>query len=72
MPGMDSIITLLPSAAEVRAALVPLSRQQIIRLSALSGVPFTTIQKVQRGETADPRLDTVREFLPHLAAVRES
>jgi len=72
MRGMDTMNTSLPSAAEVRAALVPLSRQQILRLSALSGVPFTTVQKVQRGETADPRLDTVRAFLPHLAAVRES
>lgn len=62
--------TLLPSAAEVRAELSGLSRQQLLRLAALSGVPFTTLQKIARGETADPRLDTVREFMPHIVAAR--
>ena len=60
--------TSLPSAAEVRAALQPLTRKQLIRLAALSGVPFTTLQKIARGDTVDPRLDTVREFLPHITA----
>ena len=58
----------IPSSDAVREALQPLSRQQLIRLAGLSGVPFTTLQKIARGETADPRLDTVRSFMPHVAA----
>ena len=58
----------IPSSDAVREALQPLSRQQLIRLASLSGVPFTTLQKIARGETADPRLDTVRCFMPHIKA----
>lgn len=60
----------IPSAADVRAALLPLTRQQLLKLATLSGVPFTTIQKIQRGETTDPRLDTVAEFMPHIPAAQ--
>jgi hypothetical protein len=66
--GCMTSTTSIPSAAEVRAALSPLSRQQLVRLAAMSGVPFTTIQKIARGDTSDPRLDTVRGLLPHIQA----
>lgn len=58
----------IPSAAEVRAMLGPLRRAQIVRLAELSAVSFNTLQKIASGETADPRLDTVRQFLPHIEA----
>lgn len=59
----------IPSAAEVRALLSPLKRAQLVQLADLSGVSFNTIQKIASGETADPRLDTVKQFMPHVAAV---
>jgi hypothetical protein len=40
-------------------------------LSRLSGVPWTTLRKIRDGETPNPRLETVRQFLPHMAAVRD-
>lgn len=60
----------IPSAADVRAALLPLTLRQIERLSGLSGVPATTIYKVRLGETANPGIETVRKFLPHIDAAR--
>jgi predicted transcriptional regulator len=58
--------TTIPSAADVRAKLEPLTNAQLQKLADLSGVPFTTLWKVRAGETKDPRIDTVREFLPHV------
>jgi predicted transcriptional regulator len=57
-----------PSAEQVRAALQPLTLKQIDRLAELSGVPATTIYKIQRAETKNPGVDTVRKFLPHIGA----
>lgn len=53
---------------EVRAALKPLTLKQIDRLGELSGVPPTTLYKIQRGETANPGIETVAKFLPHVSA----
>lgn len=61
----------IPSAEEIRAALSPLSLKQLARLAQLSGVPFTTIYKVKRGETSNPGLETVRQFMPFVRQVRE-
>lgn len=60
--------TSLPSAAEVARQLSRLSNQQLQRLAELSGVPFTTLWKIRASETANPRLDTVGQFLPHVSA----
>ncbi len=59
----------IPSAAQVREALAPLSLKQVDALSRLSGIPATTIYKIQRGETKNPGIETLRGFLPHIAAV---
>jgi predicted transcriptional regulator len=39
-------------------------------LARLSKVPFTTLWKVRSGETENPRIESVRQFLPHLEAAR--
>jgi hypothetical protein len=57
------------SAAEVRKALAPLTVKQLSRLAELSGVPFNTIYKIQRGETKNPGIDTAGAFLPLISAV---
>ena len=56
----------LPTAENVRAWLVPLSRAQLLMLSDLSGVPFGTIWKIKDGQTKDPRIETVRAIAMHL------
>lgn len=42
---------------------------QLGALAQASGVPWTTIYKIQRGETSNPGVETVRKFLPHVADV---
>lgn len=54
----------IPTMDAVRAALAPLTLRELEELAEASGVPFTTIYKIKRGETANPGLDTVRQFLP--------
>lgn len=56
----------IPSAADIAAQLAQLKAQQIQRLSELSGVPFHTLLKIKSMETANPRLDTVRQFAPFI------
>lgn len=63
--------TPIPSAAAIRDALKPLTLKQLDRLAALSGVPITTIYKIRRGETANPGVETVRQFAPHIAAATQ-
>lgn len=58
------------SAAEVRARLSTLTLKQLERLAELSGVPATTIYKIKRGDTSNPGMETVRAFLPHIAAAK--
>jgi predicted transcriptional regulator len=60
----------LPSSEDVRARLSPLTRPQLLKLALLSDVSFYTLQKIASGETADPRLDTVRLILPHVEAAK--
>lgn len=55
----------IPSAAEIRTLLASLGHAQIQRLATDSGVPFTTLWKVRDGTTDNPRIETVRAFLPH-------
>jgi len=58
----------IPSAEQVRAELAPLSLKQLDKLAELSKVPATTIYKIKRGETANPGVETLRKFLPHIRA----
>ena len=60
----------IPAVADVRTALEPLNMRQLRALERLSGVPFNTLYKIQRGETANPGIETVRLFLPHVRAAR--
>jgi predicted transcriptional regulator len=60
--------TRIPSAEEVRVALEGLTLKQLDRLAELSGVPCTTIYKIKRGETKNPGIETLRQFMPHVAA----
>lgn len=57
----------IPSAADVRARLGVLSRSQVIALAEKTGVPFTTLNKIRRGETEDPRIETVRLVWPEIS-----
>lgn len=58
---------IIPSPAQVRALLAPMNQAQIQALADRSGVPFTTLLKVRTGETANPRLETVRAIWPELS-----
>lgn len=58
----------LPTAAQVRERLQGLSWAQVQRLCCKTGAPFTTVWKLRSGETADPRLETVRLIWPDIAA----
>lgn len=58
----------IASIEAVRQALAPLTLKHIDRLAELSGVPPTTIYKIKRGETANPGIETVRLFAPHIEA----
>lgn len=55
--------TPIPSAAEISARLADLKGPQLQRLAELSGVPFHTLLKIKSGETENPRIDTVRQFI---------
>ena len=59
------------SANEVRAALGPLTLKQLEELDALSGVPFTTLYKIKRGETPNPGIETVGRFFHLIQSVTE-
>lgn len=59
--------TSIPSAALVRSTLAQQSRQQLIQLAVASGVPFHTLLKIQRGETTNPRIETVAAVWPLIA-----
>ncbi|MCB1891961.1 MAG: hypothetical protein KDF48_07075 [Rhodocyclaceae bacterium] len=43
--------------------------RQLDALATLSGVPVTTLVKIRNGQTADPRIDTVRAFWPFVDQV---
>lgn len=57
----------IPSAAEVQAALSPLTFAQLERLASMSGVPLTTVYKIKTGETKNPGVDTVKKFAPFIS-----
>lgn len=59
----------IPSAEQVRVALRPLTLRQLDHLARLSGVPATTIYKIKRGETRNPGIETLREFVRHIPTV---
>jgi hypothetical protein len=62
----------IPSVAEVRSSLEPLGHAELQRLSRLAGVPFNTLWNIRNGTTANPGIETVRKFLPQLAAMADA
>ena len=60
----------IPSVATIRLALRGLNHAATQRLSQLSGVPFTTIWKIRDGTTKNPGIETVGQFVRHIASVR--
>ena len=62
--------TEIPTAAEVRERLQRLSWAQLQQLCRQVGAPFTTVWKLRSGETADPRLETVRLLWPSLSEMK--
>lgn len=60
--------TPFPSADQIKARLNGLSAAKLQQLSTDSKVPYTTLNKMRRGETHNPRIETVRAFWPHLPA----
>lgn len=56
----------IPSATDVRSKLEPLKLAELEALAERSGVPITTIIKVRNGQTANPRLETIRAIWPEL------
>lgn len=60
----------IPSAADIRLLLAPLTGAHLARLAALSGVPWPTIAKMRNGETKNPGIETVRKVLPHVEAAQ--
>ena len=59
------------SSDDVRAKLASLDLAKLKHLAELSGVHWGTLYKIQRGETANPGVDTVRRFLPYVAQARK-
>lgn len=62
----------LPTAGQVRAKLRGLSHAEVKALAARTAVPFTTVWKIRSGETADPRLETVRAIWPDLTTKQDA
>lgn len=62
----------IPRAEDVRAALAPFTLKQLDRLYELSGVPVPTLYKIKRGEIANPGIETVAKFLPHVDAALQA
>ena len=61
----------IPRAADIRAQLEKLGHAQTQELARLSNVPFTTLWKIRSGETTNPRIDTVCQFMGHIEAAAE-
>lgn len=59
--------TSVPSPAQVRAKLAPMTMAQLEQLADRAGVPFTTLVKVRNGQTENPRLETVCAIWPLLS-----
>ena len=67
----QSMNSYIPSPDELRQVLANLTRQDLEKLSRLSGVPFGTLWKVRTGETPNPRVATVRAFWPYALRMAE-
>jgi hypothetical protein len=57
--------TKIPPISEIKGRLESLSHAEILTLSKISTVPFTTIWKIRAGDTTNPGIETVRKFAQH-------
>ena len=59
----------IPSGADLKLLLAPLTNAQLYALEHHSSVPFTTLWKIRAGVTVSPGIETVRRFYPFLVPV---
>jgi hypothetical protein len=59
----------IPSGADLKLLLAPLTNSQLYALEHHSAVPFTTLWKIRAGVTVSPGIETVRRFYPFLVPV---
>jgi hypothetical protein len=59
---------------QIRATLAPFNTAQLRRLSELTEgkVGFSTLVKLRLGFSSNPRIETVRAFMPHIKAALAS
>jgi predicted transcriptional regulator len=62
----------IPLTLDFRAKLESLGHAGLQELAKASSVPFTTLWKIKTGETANPGIETVRAFAPHIAEVEKA
>lgn len=60
----------IPPTPKLRQRLSALTPAQLRKLHDLSGVPVATLQKIRLGTTANPGVETVRRFLPHITTAK--
>ena len=56
----------IPSSADIRRRILPMTQAQLRALQALSGVPFDTLMKIRLGAVQNPGIETVRKFVGHI------
>lgn len=56
-PLLDYLLARLPTAAE---------KDRLQEIATAAGVPYHTLLKIVKGETADPRISTVDSLLKYL------
>lgn len=61
--------TTIPLTLDFKSQLEPLGHAGLQELARISGVPFTTLWKIKTGETANPGIETVKLFAPHIEVV---
>lgn len=57
---------------DTRQMLLQLNYRELHGLADDSGVPFGTLIKIRRGETKNPRINTVEALYSHLTAPPKS
>ena len=66
---MGAMKSPIPSGADLKLLLAPLTNTQLYALEHHSSVPFTTLWKIRAGITVSPGIETVRRFYPFLVPV---
>ena len=58
----------IPSVEAVCERLLKLTSAQVQALAHRSGISFSTIDKIRRGITPNPGVNTIAALLPHIEA----